>query len=416
MDFSFSDEQQQIADLAKQIFTDKAPHDRVRQIERAGGPRFDRELWAEIAKAGLLGIAVPQAHGGAGLGFLEAILIVEQTARAAAPVPFLETVVLGALPIAEFGSAAQQQQWLPRIVTGHAIVTAAPVPFLETVVLGALPIAEFGSAAQQQQWLPRIVTGHAIVTAALMEDQGDLDRPTTAAKKDGGGFRLTGTKICVPAAQIADLVLIPATIDGTVAVFLVETSTPGVRITPVETTSGQPEAAVDLDDVKVGADALLGDTDGARVLTWINEHATTALAGVALGVTEQALALTAEYTKNRKQFDQPIAMFQAVGQRLADAYIDVEAIRLTTWQAAWRLAAGMPAAAQVAIAKFWADSAGQRVVHTAQHLHAGVGVDRDYPLHRYFLYAKQLELTLGGTTTQLRNLGKLIVAEADARA
>jgi len=375
MDFSFSDEQQQIADLAKQIFTDKAPHDRVRQIERAGGPRFDRELWAEIAKAGLLGIAVPQAHGGAGLGFLEAILIVEQTARA-----------------------------------------AAPVPFLETVVLGALPIAEFGSAAQQQQWLPRIVTGHAIVTAALMEDQGDLDRPTTAAKKDGGGFRLTGTKICVPAAQIADLVLIPATIDGTVAVFLVETSTPGVRITPVETTSGQPEAAVDLDDVKVGADALLGDTDGARVLTWINEHATTALAGVALGVTEQALALTAEYTKNRKQFDQPIAMFQAVGQRLADAYIDVEAIRLTTWQAAWRLAAGMPAAAQVAIAKFWADSAGQRVVHTAQHLHAGVGVDRDYPLHRYFLYAKQLELTLGGTTTQLRNLGKLIVAEADARA
>ncbi|MEO6026422.1 MAG: acyl-CoA dehydrogenase family protein [Candidatus Binatia bacterium] len=375
MDFSFSDEQQQIADLAKQIFTDKAPHERVRQIERAGGARFDRELWAEIAKAGLLGIAVPQAHDGAGLGFLEAILIVEQTARA-----------------------------------------AAPVPFLETVVLGALPIAEFGTAAQQQKWLPKIVAGQAIVTAALMEDQGDLGRPTTTAKKDGGGFRLAGKKICVPAAQIADLVLIPATVDGTIAVFLVETSTPGVRITALETTSGQPEAAIDLDDVKVGADALLGDTNGAQVLTWINERATTALAAVALGVTEQALALTAEYTKNRKQFDQPIAMFQAVGQRLADAYIDVEAIRLTTWQAAWRLAAGMPAAPHVAIAKFWADSAGQRVVHTAQHLHAGVGVDRDYPLHRYFLYAKQLELTLGGTTTQLRNLGKLIVAEADARA
>ncbi len=374
MDFSFSDEQQQIADLAKQIFTDKAPHERVRQIERAGGPRFDRDLWSEIATAGLLGIAIPQAHGGAGLGFLEAILIVEQTARA-----------------------------------------AAPVPFLETVVLGALPIAEFGSAAQQQQWLPKIVAGTAIVTAALMEDQGDLERPTTTAKKDGGGFRLAGTKICVPAAQLADLVLIPASVDGTVVVFLVETSTPGVRITPLDTTSGQPEAMIELDDVKLGGDALLGDTNGSRVLAWISERATTALAAVALGVTEQALALTAEYTKNRKQFDQPIAMFQAVGQRLADAYVDVEAIRLTTWQAAWLLAEGKPAAPQVAIAKFWAGSAGQRVVHTAQHLHGGMGVDRDYPLHRYFLYAKQLELALGGTTTHLRNLGRLIVAEADAR-
>ena len=169
--------------------------------------------------------------------------------------------------------------------------------------------------------------------------------------------------------------------------------------------------------VRIPADAALGDpAKGAPMLEWITERATTALACVALGVCEQALALTAEYTKNRKQFDQPIAMFQAVGQRLADAYVDVEAIRLTTWQAAWRLSAGMPAASQVAIAKFWAGAGGQRVVHTAQHLHGGVGVDRDYPLHRYFLYAKHLELALGGTTTQLRRLGRLIVAEADAEA
>ena len=375
MDFSFNEEQQSIADLAKQIFTDKASHERVRQIEKAGGPRFDRELWSEIAKAGLLGIAVPQAYGGAGLGYLEAVLLVEQMARA-----------------------------------------AAPVPLLETVVLGALPIAEFGTAAHQGAWLPRIVEGKAIVTAALMEDQGEIDRPTTTAKKDGAGFRLAGTKICVPAGAIADLVLVPATLDGAVAIFLVESSAPGVRVVPLATTSGQPEAQIELDDVRVGADALLGDTQGARVLAWLTERATTALAAVALGVSEQALALTAEYTKNRKQFDQPIAMFQAVGQRLADAYVDVEAIRLTTWQAAWRLAAGMTASPQVAIAKYWADSAGQRVVHTAQHLHGGMGVDRDYPLHRYFLYAKQLELALGGTTAQLRTLGRLIVAEADAAA
>ncbi len=376
MDFSFTDEQQQISDLAKQIFADKASHERVREIERAGGPRFDRDLWAEVAKAGLLGIAVPQAHGGAGLGFLEVALIVEQVARA-----------------------------------------AAPIPLLETIVLGALPIAEFGSAAQREAWLPKIVDGSAILTTALTEDQTALDHPTTTARKDGGSWRLTGVKTCVPAGELADLLIIPADNGGKVALFLVEASTPGIRTEPLTTTSGQPEARIELDDVRIPADAALGDpAKGALALEWINERATTALACVALGVCEQALALTADYTKSRKQFDQPIAMFQAVGQRLADAYVDVEAIRLTTWQAAWRLSAGMPAASQVAIAKFWAGAAGQRVVHTAQHLHGGMGVDRDYPLHRYFLYAKQLELMLGGPTTQLKRLGRLIVAQADAEA
>jgi alkylation response protein AidB-like acyl-CoA dehydrogenase len=377
MDFSFSDEQQAIADLAKQIFTDKAPHERVRQVERAAGPRFDRELWAEVAKAGLLGIAVPQAHGGAGLGFLEVALIVEQMARA-----------------------------------------AAPLPLLETIVLGALPLAEFGTPSQQHAWLPKVVAGKAILTAALVEDQGDPAHPFTTARKDGASWRLSGVKTCVPAGELADLLLVPATADGKrTMVFLVEASTPGVRIEPLVTTSGQPEARITLDDVRVGSDTVLGDAaKGAQLVEWIEERATTALACVALGVCAQALALTAEYTKNRKQFDQPIAMFQAVGQRLADAYVDTEAIRLTAWQAAWRIAAGLPATSHVAVAKFWAGAAGQRVVHTAQHLHGGMGVDRDYPLHRYFLYAKQLDLTLGGTTSQLRKLGRMIAAQADAEA
>src|SRR6185369_5133366 len=224
MDFSFSDEQQQIADLAKQIFADKATHERVRQIERAGGPRFDRDLWRAVADAGLLGIAVPQAQGGAGLGFLDVALIVEQTARA-----------------------------------------AAPIPLLETVVLGALPLAEFGTAAQRERWLPKVASGDAILTAALSEDQGDLLRPSTTARKDAGGWRLAGVKTCVPAGELADLVLVPATTDdGRVVVLLVETSAPGVRMTPLVTTSGQPEARLDLDDVRVGAEALLGTAaDGA---------------------------------------------------------------------------------------------------------------------------------------------------------
>jgi alkylation response protein AidB-like acyl-CoA dehydrogenase len=129
------------------------------------------------------------------------------------------------------------------------------------------------------------------------------------------------------------------------------------------------------------------------------------------GVAETAVRMTAEYTKTREQFERLIATFQAVGQRAADAYIDAEAIRLTAWQAAWRVDAGLPAEAEVAVAKFWAADGGQRVVHAAQHLHGGVGVDRDYPLHRYFLWAKHLELTLGSATAQLLTLGSLLADE-----
>ena len=133
---------------------------------------------------------------------------------------------------------------------------------------------------------------------------------------------------------------------------------------------------------------------------------------LALGVCEEALELTSEYVKTRKQFDQPIAMFQAVGHRAADAFIDTEAVRLTAWQAAWRLGSGLEAARQVAVAKVWAAEGGKRIVQAAQHLHGGVGVDREYPLHRYYLYARQLELTLGGGTPQLLRLGRMLAEES----
>jgi alkylation response protein AidB-like acyl-CoA dehydrogenase len=129
------------------------------------------------------------------------------------------------------------------------------------------------------------------------------------------------------------------------------------------------------------------------------------------GACATALALTGEYTKTRVQFDRPIATFQAVGQRAADAYVDTEAIRLTAWQAASRLSDGLPASSEVAVAKFWAAEGGQRVVHAAAHLHGGVGVDRDYPLHRFFLLTRQIELTLGGANESLRRLGRTLADE-----
>ncbi len=146
------------------------------------------------------------------------------------------------------------------------------------------------------------------------------------------------------------------------------------------------------------------------MLSWMIDRATVGLCAMQLGVAERALEMTAEYTKTRHQFGRPIANFQAVRQRAADAYIDVEAMRLTLWQAVWCLDVDVDADLEVATAKFWAAEGAQRVVHAAQHLHGGIGVDVDYPLHRYFLWAKQIELTLGHGTEQLLRIGRIFAA------
>lgn len=371
MDFSFNEEQQDLQGLAKQILENEVTNERLKETE-AGDTNFDRALWAKLADAGLLGIAIPEAHGGGGYGYLEVALVLEQVGR-----------------------------------------TVAPVPYYESSVLGALPIAQFGSDAQQAALLPAIASGESIVTAALFDGGTDPLVPSTKATRAGDGWTLNGVKDCVPAGPLADRVLVPAiTDDGKIIIAIVDPKGAGVTREAQQTTDNHPEARLTLADATVAdADVLVGPDGGAEALQWIVERATSALAVIAIGICEEAVRMTAEYTKTREQFDRPIATFQAVGQRAADAYIDTEGIRLTAWQAAWRLSEGLPASTEVAVAKFWAADGGQRVVHAAQHLHGGMGVDRDYPLHRYFLWAKKLELTLGGATQQLLKIGKTLADE-----
>jgi len=376
VDFTLNEVQADIKSLANKIVGEQMTRERLKELE-AGTERIDRGLWGELAKANLLGIALPESVGGSGYGIMELCVVLQEVGRFVAPLPLLATVAMTALPIAEFGTDEQQQRYLPGVASGDTVLTAA--------------LTEFGA---------------------------DPLHPTTTARRSGDGWCLDGVKEEVAAGLIADAILVPAaTGDGTVGVFIVDPGAKGVTIERQDTTSGIPEARITLSGVTVGAVEVLGDpTAGSPILEWIVERATAALCATAIGVCEEALRMTAEYTKTREQFERPIATFQAVGQRAAEAYIDTEAVRITAWQAVWRLDAGLPAAAEVAVAKFWTSEGGQRVVHAAQHLHGGMGVDRDYPLHRYFLYAKQLELTLGGTNAQLRRLGKLIAAPADAGA
>ena len=325
-----------------------------------------------MAAAGLLGIALPEEVGGAGLGFVETGLLVEATGR-----------------------------------------TAAYVPTIETLAAASAAIARFGTESQRRQWLPGVVSGDTVLTTALVELGGTPGAPSVVAERDGDGWVLSGSKACVPSGMVADAVLVTARVEpASVAVFIVDTAAPGVGRERQVTNTGQPEAVLTLSATRVGAEALLGSVDeGRAIIEWLVLRSTAALALAQAGAAAASLALVAEYTKTREQFGKPIATFQAVGQRAADAYVDTEAIRLTAWQAAWRIAEGLPADKEVAIAKFWAADGGQRVVHAAVHLHGGVGVDREYPLHRFFLMTKHLELTLGGATEQLLQLGATLAAE-----
>ena len=361
MDFSFTPEQEALRELARRILEDHVTHERLKTL---GEDWFDRAAWNALAEASLIGLALPEEHGGGGLGVIELCLLLEQVGR-----------------------------------------TVAPVPVLPTVVLGALPIAEFGSAEQRRRWLPGVATGEVFLSAALLEvGEADPARPTTSARRDGAAWRLDGVKLCVPAAHLAARVLVPA---GT-GVFLVDPRSAGVTLERQMTTAGEPQSRMTL--AGAAGEPLGAPGDGVRIVEWLVSRALVGLCATQLGVTERALRMTAEYTVQREQFGHPIASFQAVHQRAADAWVDVESMRLTTWQAAWRLANGLPAAAEVAVAKFFASEAAHRVVYAAQHLHGGIGVDIDYPLHRYYLWAKQIELTLGSGTRQLERLGAHLAA------
>lgn len=372
MNFSYSEEQQAIFDLAAQILQEGTKQERLREIEGADGPRFDPELWAEFGRAGLVGLGVPEAYDGGGLSFLELAGVIEHIGR-----------------------------------------TTAPIPFFETTILGALALAEFGSEAQKKAILPEVAAGNRILTAALVEAETTIESPRTRAVRAGDGWQLDGEKAFVPAAEIADQILVPVSTDDGFAVFLVDRNAPGVSLESLATTSQMPESIVKLEGVRVGEDALLGRLgQGREIIDFIDLRATAALCNLALGVCEAALEMTAEYSKTRKQFDQPIAMFQSVAHREADAYIDTQAVRLSALEVAWMISAGRDVREEVAIAKHFASEAGFRVTFSAQHIHGGIGVDREYPVHRYYLYARHLELILGGSTYQLRRLGRLIAENA----
>lgn len=349
MNFTLDESQAAVRELAAEIFTDKASPERQRELEDAG-EAFDRRLWSDLATAGLLGIGLPEEYGGGGLGFVEVGLLLTEAGRRAAKLPLLATLTTAAA-LAHFGPAELAKQWLPRVAEGAAVLSAALATFPDP------PLTLSASGA---------IDGVASFVPAGM----DADAILVVAERPGGGS----------------------------GAYLIDPTAAGVSREPQVTTAGAIEARLTLSGVLPSAQL---DGDGAVIREWLREHVVAGLCAAAAGITAAALDLTTAYAREREQFGKPIASFQAVAQRAADAFIDVKAIRLTALQACWRVASGLPAGEQVAVAKFWAADGGKRVMHAAQHIHGGIGVDKDYPLHRLFLAYTATELTLGGATEHL---------------
>ncbi|MFF0815249.1 acyl-CoA dehydrogenase family protein [Rhodococcus sp. NPDC003318] len=370
MDFTYSEEQDAIRTLADEVFTGRAGIDRVKEVELTD-ERVDRDLWRELGTTGLLGIALPEEYGGGGLGLAELYVLLERQGRHVAPVPVWPSV-LAALAITEFGDAALCADLVPGVADGSRFLTVG--------------LEEFGPYRS-----------------------GD---PATAAVQDEGGWRLHGAKAVVPVTHVADAAIVSATTDSGAALFVIDLTGAGVDVEQTQSTTHEICGNVTLD----GAPAhLLGPADGTAV-TWLRDRVELALAALQIGVGSGAVEQAVTYLNGRIQFGRPLATFQAVNHQLADCYIDLEAMRVTLWQAVTNLVDGVDPGTSVLVAKWWGSDGGQRVVHRTTHVHGGMGVDTDYPIHRHLLWGKQIAATLGGASADLARIGALLAAGAEVNA
>ncbi len=364
MDFSRTEASDDLGGLVRTITESVCTPEHQRGLDGLD-QRFDRDLWTSLIDADILSAAAPEVLGGAGYGVLEQTAVLEALGRQLAAVPYLESAVLAA---------------------------------------GAL--AKFGSTELQQEWGVPAVGGAKVVTVALAGEMGE--GPVRAqATADGSGYRLTGTRTQVAYGPVADAMLVPAETDSGTKVFVVAADDPGVTVTALSTTGLGSVGHLELAGVNVGTGRVVGGADDTtKIADWLVIHQALGISAYQLGVLSRALEMTADYAREREQFGRPIGSFQAVAQRLADGYIDIKGLRLSLTQAAWRLAEDLPAEVDVRTAAFWAAEAGHRVAHTAVHVHGGVGIDVDHPMHRYFLSAKQGEFALGSATGQLLVIGR----------
>ncbi|QNE76275.1 acyl-CoA dehydrogenase [Streptomyces finlayi] len=400
MDFTFTEEQRAVVEAATSVFAGVAPDGVPSPALTLGAVAedMDRPLWSGLARTDLLSLTLAPEHGGAGLDLIALCLVLRESAKVLARIPLLEGCAV-AMVVQRYGDAALAAELLPKFGRGELVLTVGA-----NGRTGHDP-AELSVTARRAP-----LRGTATRTGTGTE----TGTPATATTAEAAGWVLDGVQSAVPWAQCADRIAVPAhTADGRAVLALVRRTHEGVRLAEQVSTSGERFAEVGLDAVHVDDHELI-EAEGAW--EWLRNVLTTGTCALALGLGESVLAMTSAYTGEREQFGFPVATFQAVAVQTADRYIDLRAMEVTLWQAAWRLSTGadgaLPAAGDIAVAKIWASEGVRRVVQTAQHLHGGIGADTDYPLHRFHAWAKQIELSLGPAAAHEEALGDLLAAHA----
>jgi alkylation response protein AidB-like acyl-CoA dehydrogenase len=373
VNFSFSDDQVLLKNSVRAALDEHCTPAHVRSMaDDAKG--YGDPLWSEMAKLGWLGLPFPEEQGGAGLGFVELALVLEEMGRAAYPGPFFATVVLGGLGL----------------------------------MLG-------GSVAQKDKWLAAIASGKARATAALVEAELDWDPASaaTTADKSGSGWALSGLKRFVPWAEAADVVLVPARSPEGLSLFLVDPRSAGVTLEPmvgIDLTTRWSEMR--LDKVAVGADAVLGRPGAAGpVLESLLRRAAVMASAEMLGAARRCLDMSVEYAKVREQFGQPIGSYQAIRHRCAEMLLETENAHAAVYYAAWALSAGAEdAAVASSICKSYVNEAARKVCGDAIQVHGGIGFTWEYDLHLYMKRAKALEPLYGDTEYHRELVTRLVTS------
>jgi alkylation response protein AidB-like acyl-CoA dehydrogenase len=368
MDFGFSDEQDMLRQTARAFLEEHCPTTFVRHMME-DDKGYSADLWKEMAELGWLGLAFPEAYGGQGLGFVDLTVILEEMGAALLPSPFLSTVILAG----------------------------------QTILMG-------GSEAQKKAYLPKIAEGSLIATLAMTEPAGRFDAEGITAVKatpQGAGFSITGTKLFVPDAHIAELLVVAARTKETsdnsagISLFLVEGNSPGVSATLLKTMDQtRKQCEVVFDNVQIGRDRLLGAIDqGWPILQKVLNLATVSLCAEMVGGAQRVLDLSVSYAKERVQFGRPIGSFQAIKHKCAEMMLQVESAKSAAYYAAWAVDEDVPEAPlAVSMAKAYCSDAYRNTAGEGIQVHGGIGFTWEHDMHLYFKRAKYAEFTFGDAT------------------
>ena len=362
MDLGLTEVQQMLKSSAREFLSQECPLTLVREMEEHELGYTD-DLWRQIASLGWTGLVFPEQYGGTGGSFIDLAVLLEETGRSLLPAPFCSTVVLGGLTVLDAGTDAQKRDILDQICGGQLRVTLA--------------VTE---------------------ASATLEPWG----VEATATRQGDAYRISGTKLFVPDAQAADLILVAArTATGAdpaagVTLFLVPGNRPGIVVRQLSSMASDRQCEVTLDQVSVSVDAVLGEVDqGWPVIQRALQRAIAGKCLEMLGGADAVLDLTVEYVKQRTQFGRPVGAFQAVQHHCANMATDVAGSRHLAYQAAWRISEGLPAEREVAMAKAWVSGAYQRVCAAAHQCHGAIGFTREHNLQLYTRRAKAQELSYG---------------------